>query len=73
MGQIFQPGGAGYFVPTMPQAQRYFTPGQMGQVRPTPRWQAPQGVRQPGQPQTGTYNAINDIKFCNRRHMPYSG
>lgn len=52
MGQIFQPGGAGYFVPTMPQAQRYFTPGQMGQVRPTPRWQAPQGVRQPGQPQT---------------------
>ena len=52
MGQIFQPGGAGYFVPTMPQAQRFYTPGQMGQVRPTPRWQAPQGVRQPGQPQT---------------------
>merc|ERR1711976_503164 len=41
VGQIFQPGGTGYFVPTMPQAQRYFTPTQMTQVRATPRWQAP--------------------------------
>ncbi|KAI0223533.1 Polyadenylate-binding protein 4 [Lamellibrachia satsuma] len=43
VGQIFQPGGAGYFVPTMPQQQRYFTP-QMSQV-PRPRWQTPQPVR----------------------------
>jgi len=42
VGQIFQPGGAGYFVPTMPQQQRYFTP-QMSQ--PRPRWQTPQPVR----------------------------
>jgi polyadenylate-binding protein len=42
VGQIFQPGNAGYFVPTMPQNQRYFNPTQMSQVRPTPRWQTPQ-------------------------------
>lgn len=41
VGQIFQPGGTGYFVPTMPQTQRYFTPTQMAPVRTTPRWQAP--------------------------------
>ena len=41
MGQIFQPGGTGYFVPTMPQTQRFYTPTQMAQVRATPRWQAP--------------------------------
>lgn len=43
VGQIFQPGNAGYFVPTMPQAgQRFFAPQQISQVRPTPRWQNPQ-------------------------------
>lgn len=43
VGQIFQPGNAGYFVPTMPQAgQRFFAPQQIGGVRPTPRWQNPQ-------------------------------
>lgn len=47
VGQIFQPGAAGYFVPTMPQTQRYFPPTQMSQVRATPRWNAPQAVRQP--------------------------
>lgn len=42
VGQMFQPGGAGYFVPTMPQAQRgYFGPSVPG-VRPSPRWQTPQ-------------------------------
>lgn len=38
VGQIFQPGGAGYFVPTVAQAQRFFTPTQM---RATPRWGNP--------------------------------
>jgi len=50
VGQIFQPGGAGYFVPTMPQ-QRYLTPTQFSQVRAsTPRWGTHQQVRtaQPG-------------------------
>mgnify|MGYP003571979633 FL=1 len=44
VGQIFQPGNQGYFVPTMPQpgGQRFFAPHQgLGQVRPTPRWQTP--------------------------------
>lgn len=46
VGQMFQPGGAGYFVPTMPSAQRgFFNPAQMAQVRPSPRWQPPQQVR----------------------------
>ncbi|KAK9505104.1 hypothetical protein O3M35_009243 [Rhynocoris fuscipes] len=41
MGQIFQPGGAGgYFVPTLPQPQRFFGPAQMAHVRPQPRWPA---------------------------------
>jgi len=51
MGQMFQPG-QGYFVPTgmAPQQQRYFAPAQLAQVRPSPRWQATQGMRpqQPG-------------------------
>jgi len=42
MGQLFQPNNttAGYFVPTMPQAQRYY-PSQVQQLRagPGPRWQ----------------------------------
>jgi len=47
LSQMFQPGGAGYFVPTMPQAQqRFFTPAQMAQVRANPRWQpGPNHVR----------------------------
>lgn len=55
MGQMFQPGGAGYFVPTMQQApQRYFTPAQMAQVRASPRWQTPaQSIRPAAQPTAG--------------------
>ncbi|KAF6212757.1 hypothetical protein GE061_010465 [Apolygus lucorum] len=46
MGQIFQPGGAGgYFVPTLPQPQRFFGPAQMTHVRPQPRWPAQPQVR----------------------------
>lgn len=42
MGQIFQPGGAGgYFVPTIPQPQRFYGP-QVTQIRTTPRWAQPQ-------------------------------
>ena len=43
--QIFQPGGAGgYFVPTLPQPQRFYGP-QMAQIRATPRWPAQPQVR----------------------------
>ncbi|KOB65113.1 PolyA-binding protein [Operophtera brumata] len=46
MGQIFQPGGAGgYFVPTIPPAQRFYGPAQMAQIRPSPRWTAQPPVR----------------------------
>ncbi|XP_011708059.1 PREDICTED: polyadenylate-binding protein 4-like [Wasmannia auropunctata] len=48
MGQIFhQPGNAGsYFVPTLPQPQRFYGPAQMAQIRATPRWPAqPNQVR----------------------------
>jgi polyadenylate-binding protein len=46
MGQIFQPGGAGgYFVPTIPQPQRFYGP-QVTQIRTTPRWASQGPVRQ---------------------------
>lgn len=39
MGQMFPPGGSGsYFVPTLPQPQRFYGPAQMAQIRATPRW-----------------------------------
>uniref|UniRef100_A0A452V155 Polyadenylate-binding protein n=1 Tax=Ursus maritimus TaxID=29073 RepID=A0A452V155_URSMA len=46
----FQPAAGGYFVPAVPQAQGrppYYTPNQLAQMRPNPRWQQggrPQGV-----------------------------
>lgn len=48
VGQMFQPGNAGYFVPTMPQTgQRFYNPTQMGQVRQTPRWPTQQMAAAP--------------------------
>jgi len=38
VGQVFQPSGASYFVPTMPQGQRFYAPAQMSQVGARPRW-----------------------------------
>lgn len=45
-GMFAAPNQSGYFVPTMPQAQRGYFPQQMAQVRPTPRWQQPAQTRQ---------------------------
>jgi polyadenylate-binding protein len=46
MGQIFQPGSAGgYFVPTIPQPQRFYGPA-VTQLRTTPRWASQPQVRQ---------------------------
>ncbi|XP_063483863.1 polyadenylate-binding protein 4 isoform X14 [Symphalangus syndactylus] len=45
----FQPAAGGYFVPAVPQAQGrppYYTPNQLAQMRPNPRWQ--QGRRPQG-------------------------
>ncbi|XP_044727965.1 polyadenylate-binding protein 1 isoform X2 [Chrysoperla carnea] len=54
MGQMFQPGGAGgYFVPTLPQPQRFYGPAQMTQIRATPRW-TPQPQVRAGGAQAGT-------------------
>lgn len=48
MGQIFQPGGAGgYFVPTLPQPQRFYGP-QVAQIRTTPRWASQPQIRPAG-------------------------
>ncbi|XP_021950672.1 polyadenylate-binding protein 4-like [Folsomia candida] len=35
MGQVYNPGS--YFMPTIPQPQRFYAPAQMG-LRPSPRW-----------------------------------
>lgn len=66
VGQVFQPGGASYFVPTIQQAQRYYTPAQMPQVGARPRWPLAQPQMRPGgqgstpfaamQTPTGPYN-----------------
>lgn len=54
MGQIFQPGGAGgYFVPTIPQPQRFYGPA-VTQLRTTPRWASQPQVRQ-GQAAAAAY------------------
>ncbi|XP_073758949.1 polyadenylate-binding protein 4 isoform X4 [Callorhinus ursinus] len=52
----FQPAAGGYFVPAVPQAQGrppYYTPNQLAQMRPNPRWQQgfqgmPSALRQSG-------------------------
>jgi len=49
MGQVFQPGGASYFVPAIQQAQRFYTPAPMPQVRTNPRWPTQPQMR-PGFP-----------------------
>ncbi|XP_072402672.1 polyadenylate-binding protein 4-like isoform X1 [Diabrotica undecimpunctata] len=46
MGQFIQPGASsGYFVPTIPTAQRFYGPAQMAQIRTSPRWPAQTPVR----------------------------
>ncbi|CAH2102572.1 unnamed protein product [Euphydryas editha] len=56
MGQIFQPGSAGgYFVPTIPPAQRFYGPAQMTQIRPSPRWTAQPSVRPSTQTAASAY------------------
>ncbi|XP_046961224.1 polyadenylate-binding protein 1 [Vanessa cardui] len=56
MGQIFQPGSAGgYFVPTIPPAQRFYGPAQMTQIRPSTRWTAQPSVRPSTQAAASAY------------------
>ncbi|XP_071441749.1 polyadenylate-binding protein 1A isoform X2 [Hetaerina americana] len=51
--QIFQPNSAGYFVPTLPQPQRFYNPAQIAQIRATPRWPAQPQVRPSAQVASG--------------------
>merc|ERR1712012_1510632 len=46
MGNMGFAQQGGYFMPTMPQPQRFFTPAQM---RAQPRWAAQQSMPRPGQ------------------------
>lgn len=56
MGQIYQTGGAGgYFVPTIPPAQRFYGPAQMTPIRASPRWQAQAPVRAGAQAAASAY------------------
>lgn len=46
MGQFIQPGATNYFVPQIPQPQRYYgATAQMAQIRATPRWPTQNQVR----------------------------
>lgn len=53
LGPMFNPGSAGYFVPTMPQAQRGFYPQMAPQMRATPRWPQNPGMRPGAQTAAG--------------------
>lgn len=60
----FQPAG-GYFMPTVPQAQNratYYSPNQLAQVRPSPRWQ-----QQGGRPQGGYQSVPNALRHSGPR------
>ena len=57
MGQMFQPGTGSYFVPTLPQPQRFYGP-QMAQIRATPRWPAQPNQVRPNA-QTGSSGFAN--------------
>ncbi|KAL6449349.1 hypothetical protein ACFW04_000748 [Cataglyphis niger] len=65
MGQIFQPGNAGsYFVPTLPQPQRFYGPAQMAQIRATPRWPAqPNQVRPNAQTGNSGFASMQSAPF----------
>lgn len=68
MGQFIQPGGTGgYFVPTLPQPQRYY-PSQMAQIRSTPRWSGHQAPVRPGS--QGAGNAVYTPNMQNYRPAP---
>lgn len=55
IGQVYNPGS--YFMPTIPQPQRFYTPAQMAQIRPSPRWATPQ-VRPGAQGPTAGFAAM---------------
>lgn len=56
MGQFIQPSASsGFFVPTIPQPQRFYAGAQMTQIRTNPRWPAQSPVRPGGQAGATSY------------------
>lgn len=61
MGHVFpQTGTSGYFVPTLPQPQRFYSHAQVTPIRATPRWQAPPQVRPNAQGATAAYPGMQN-------------
>jgi polyadenylate-binding protein len=72
MGQIFQPGGAGgYFVPTIPQPQRFFGP--QLQIRSAPRWATQAPIRPSGGAQGGQGGATAAAALAAYPNIPAGG
>lgn len=69
LGQMFNPGSAGYFVPTMPQAQRSYFPQMAAQMRATPRWPAQPQMR-PGAQPTAAFQAMQSAPFARAAPRP---
>lgn len=55
VSQVFQPSGASYFVPTMTQTQRFYTPAQLPQMGTRPRWPLAQPQLRPGGQGSGPF------------------
>ncbi|XP_011298110.1 polyadenylate-binding protein [Fopius arisanus] len=68
MGPMYQAGGAGnFFVPTLPQPQRFYGPAQMAQVRTTPRWPAqPSQVRPNAQTGSSGFTTMQGFRATPR-------
>ncbi|XP_053431602.1 polyadenylate-binding protein 4 isoform X7 [Nycticebus coucang] len=77
----FQPAAGGYFVPAVPQAQGrppYYTPNQLAQMRPNPRWQQgfqgmPSAIRQSGPRPTLRHLAPTGSECPDRLAMDFGG
>merc|ERR1712128_88993 len=68
MGGMQQMGMGGYFMPTMPQPQRFFTPAQ---IRAQPRWPQQQAVPRPGgMPGMGMPRGPHPVTMMARPGMP---
>jgi polyadenylate-binding protein len=53
IGQVYNPGS--YFMPAIPQPQRFYAPAQLSGIRPSPRWAQPAQVRAGGQGPTAAF------------------
>lgn len=53
IGQVYNPGS--YFMPAIPQPQRFYAPAQIPGIRPSPRWAQPAQVRAGGQGPTTAF------------------